>query len=518
MRLLPGGWAMVRRKVVRRIPVAALALALMANAVAFSNVFPYAPALVRHLGMSNDSRELGFYAGYFMSVNQFGQMLSSYHLGKLADTRGGKFVLSLALCSFITFQLPFGLSRSFGQAIAMRFLMGLPNALEVAAKAMAPDLVPPHEQGLVMSINAAMWGCGNIFGPALGGLLSETACQHNVSDGTLLCDETFLGRFPYLLPNLVSTAFSLLALLAVRSGLPDTAAGSAEPQSSEHWPEAETSRSNVEMTPSSDDHTARVVAVASPVAAAPGGLQKPAGQVQWRVGMLRMLPSLPQRAVPPLLTYIMLAFTSIMFDEILPLWCTAPRASGGLDLQTSAIGGVLTFSGFALLSFNLCVLPCLFTRISHTSLLKISCIVCAVLYFTFPAIASMPEGDASMAALLVAITLNRFGTASGFTSVFILINNSVRRDERARAHGLGMAGAAAVRSVGPLLGASTFAWSLTNTWQVPLLDVRMVFWLCSLGSLATGLLVHRHCPPSYNDEATAAAPATRADSTTDVSR
>ena len=45
----------------------ALALALTANALSVTNVFPYAPFQVKFFGLTEDDRELGFYAGFFMT-------------------------------------------------------------------------------------------------------------------------------------------------------------------------------------------------------------------------------------------------------------------------------------------------------------------------------------------------------------------------------------------------------------------------------------------------------------------
>ena len=79
------------------MPLWALCLALFANAVTVANVFPYAPAMVKHLGLTDDERELGFYAGFLMTAFQLGQLVSSYPLGTLAD-RCGRMIKRQALC------------------------------------------------------------------------------------------------------------------------------------------------------------------------------------------------------------------------------------------------------------------------------------------------------------------------------------------------------------------------------------------------------------------------------------
>ena len=193
----------------RRRALCALCFGICVNAVSIANIFPYAPFMVRHLGMTEDERELGFYAGFLMSAYQLGNLLTNYHLGAFADSYGRKPVLLLGLLSCTLPQVVFGLSPTYAFALAARFVMALPNAMVAVAKAVAPELVGPEEQGMAMSLISGMWGLGNMLGPAIGGLLSETGPP-----------DSFLGRFPYLLPNLVTAVFAVLATIDLAFHLP----------------------------------------------------------------------------------------------------------------------------------------------------------------------------------------------------------------------------------------------------------------------------------------------------------
>jgi len=68
-----------------QLALAALLLALFANAFAMANPFPYAPFLVISYGLTDDSRAVGFYAGFVLSSFMVGRGLSSFHLGLLSD-------------------------------------------------------------------------------------------------------------------------------------------------------------------------------------------------------------------------------------------------------------------------------------------------------------------------------------------------------------------------------------------------------------------------------------------------
>ena len=200
----------------------ALALGLTANALSFTNVFPYAPFMVKFFGLTDDDRELGFYAGFFMTATQVGALLSSVFWGVMSDRWGKRVVIMIGLGSCTLPQLLFGLATSMPVALALRLLMGLLNGLIGAAKALAPELVAPTEQAAAMSMIAATWGLGNLAGPAIGGLLSQyDACQEGNSDRC--------PPYPFLMPNLLCAALAVLGLIAVRGLLPDDRKPTAAP-------------------------------------------------------------------------------------------------------------------------------------------------------------------------------------------------------------------------------------------------------------------------------------------------
>ena len=60
----------------RRLPIAALCFALFASSISITNVFPYAPFMVKHFGMTEDDADLGYYAGYLSSAYSLGSVLA----------------------------------------------------------------------------------------------------------------------------------------------------------------------------------------------------------------------------------------------------------------------------------------------------------------------------------------------------------------------------------------------------------------------------------------------------------
>ena len=194
-----------------------LALALTANALSVTNVFPYAPFQVKFYDLTDDDRELGFYAGFFMTAYMVGAGLSAIPWGSWSDRHGKKNVIIIGLLANTFPQVVFGLSTTMALALSMRFVMGLLNGLVGAAKALAPELVPPNEQAAAMSMIAATWGVGNLLGPAIGGLLSQTSCLASEE----LPPSARCPVYPFFIPNLVCALLSAAGLVAVKCLMPD---------------------------------------------------------------------------------------------------------------------------------------------------------------------------------------------------------------------------------------------------------------------------------------------------------
>lgn len=64
----------------------------------------------------------GFYAGYLGSAYMLGRFVGGYPLGRVADFFGRKPVVVSGLLSIALFSTTFGLSSTFGAAVASRFV------------------------------------------------------------------------------------------------------------------------------------------------------------------------------------------------------------------------------------------------------------------------------------------------------------------------------------------------------------------------------------------------------------
>ena len=205
----------------------------------------------------------------------------------------------------------------------------------------------------------------------------------------------------------------------------------------------------------------------------------------------------PRRARAPLILYALVAGCSIVFDEVLPLWCVAPVSHGGLGFSTADIGVLLTVAGIALFIFQLYMMPCLLHRNSPTRLFKQTTFSSAVCYMLLPLVARAPSPALRWTMLIVLVVLMRCVQGMAFMNIFVMINNSMLAGERARVQALALNGAAGLRTICPVLGATLFAWSLTNGLSVPGLEAAFIFVLSTLISVAAWVASLIFLSPDY---------------------
>ena len=475
-----------------RFALLALYVALVANSYALANVFSYAGFLVLHLGLTGDERAVGFFAGLIMSSFMGGRMVTSLCCGHISDKFGRKVVILIGLWSCLVFQLVFGFATTFWQAVAARFLMGACNGIIAAAKTMCAELVAPKKQAGAMSAIAGTWGVGMVLGTALGGVLAEPADTFS-----FVSADGLLGRHPYALPNIVGSLIAAMAIVFVSKFLPETVA--VQPW---RWPrpccfgalpsKRRPARRRFELASlrgGGGSTGARYAHVGgSSMASGAAGIP--------RVGAAETLCSGDIFIVIGL--YCVVSLNSMVFGEILPLWCLAPRASGGLALLAGSIGAIGAATGGFLALFQFVVFPPIADRISTVVLFKRSAAVLPLFYLVFPQIAFVPNDSARMTLLVLCSCAMKAVEATMFTTIFTCINNSVDKSRRGRVNGVAMGVASFFKMLGPIGGTALFAWSLTSGTGPPF-DVHFCYILMFVLGVATAAVAHLKLAPGLSE-------------------
>jgi EmrB/QacA subfamily drug resistance transporter len=95
--------------------------------------------------------------------------------GKLSDIYGRRIFFLGGMALFLTGSALSGASQSMEQLIAFRALQGLGGgAIMPIVQAIIGDIFPPAERGKWQGMTIGIWGLATIFGPPLGGWITDT--------------------------------------------------------------------------------------------------------------------------------------------------------------------------------------------------------------------------------------------------------------------------------------------------------------------------------------------------------
>jgi hypothetical protein len=169
--------------------------------------------------------------------------------------------------------------------------------------------------------------------------------------------------------------------------------------------------------------------------------------------------------------YTMLSFVQIVFDELLPVLFSTPIAEGGFGFQSKDIGSMQIVQGISQIVWNLVFFPTVSKKFG-----LLPCFRFAMLMWTpfvlFPAIARLHPWPPLMWAVAgTFLCLKIVITASAFTCIILIINNSTRGSALGAVNGFAQASASFVRCVGPLVGGGLYTTSLIfgsylGTWKL----------------------------------------------------
>jgi hypothetical protein len=177
-----------------------------------------------------------------------------------------------------------------------------------------------------------------------------------------------------------------------------------------------------------------------------------------------------KRVFYPCLAYCIVSLTSIVFDEVLVLYAMSTPDSGGLGFGHLRIGYSTSVTGFPMMVTTFILTP-YFNKLYPPS----TCFLYGQLigaFFSFSAI-FLPiiyhhSKDALIIFFILIATGGKCCAVVAFSSVFLIINDSVGPDERGAVNGLSVTLAGLSKAFGPMLGSILFAWSISNGLSFPL--------------------------------------------------
>lgn len=149
-----------------------VAVSLFLAMAGFGIIIPALPFYTAQL--QGEGPMVGFTVGMLMASYSLVQFICSPVWGHLSDRYGRRPVFLAGLAGFALSFLLMGLAQNLLGLFAGRILGGLLSAALIpTAMAMVSDLTSAEERGKGMGLAGAAMGLGFVFGPAIGGLLSN---------------------------------------------------------------------------------------------------------------------------------------------------------------------------------------------------------------------------------------------------------------------------------------------------------------------------------------------------------
>ncbi|QFZ56035.1 MFS transporter [Oceanihabitans sp. IOP_32] len=163
-----------------------------------------------------DTDLINFHIGLLTSIYPFFQLLFVVVWGKLSDKYGRKPIIICGLIGFVIMQLLTGLATSLTMLYVARIFGGIfTSAVIPVSNAYLSDITSEKRRTKIMAWSGVAISSGVIFGPVIGGLLSQTDLHLQYSFGLL-----HLDRFST--PFLFAALLGLIVLFIVMKWLKNT--------------------------------------------------------------------------------------------------------------------------------------------------------------------------------------------------------------------------------------------------------------------------------------------------------
>ncbi|XP_071704635.1 probable peptide/nitrate transporter At3g43790 [Rutidosis leptorrhynchoides] len=427
-------------------------LVSLCTALPTSSLYPFLYFMIRDFGIASREEDIGYYAGFVGSSFMVGRALTSLFWGVLANRYGRKPIILFGTFSVVIFNTLFGLSSTFWMAITSRFLLGCFNSLLGTIRAYASEVCREEYHGLALSIVSTSRGIGMIIGPAIGGFFAQPAEKYP----QLFSETSLFGRFPYFLPCLIISIYSL-GVFVSSWWLPET---------------LHMHRERVIM----DADPGKVPELEASVALL-GQHEDTNAVKEEKISYFSLLKNWPLMST--IFVYCVFSLQEIAYNEIFSLWAVSDRKFGGLSFSSQDVGIVLAISGFGLLLFQLILYPYVERLLGPLAVTRLSALISIPILSAYPYIA-MLSGLALYLAINCASVLRNLLSVSLVTGIFILMNNAVPQHQRGAANGISMTAMSVSKAIGPAGAGALFSWAQKRQVAAILPGDQLVFFVLNL--------------------------------------
>lgn len=194
-------------------------LSLFVVMLGYGILLPILPYYTERLALEDNLNPdlINFHIGMLTSIYPLFQLIFVIVWGRLSDKYGRKPIILVGLIGFIVMNLLTGLATSLTMLYVARILGGVfTSSVIPVSNAYLSDITSEKRRTKIMAWSGVAISSGLIFGPVLGGLLSQTNVHLKYSFGIF-----HLDRFS--VPFLFAAVLGLIVLFVIIKWLKNTA-------------------------------------------------------------------------------------------------------------------------------------------------------------------------------------------------------------------------------------------------------------------------------------------------------
>ena len=191
-------------------------LSLFVVMLGYGILLPTLPYYTERLALKDnlDPDFINFHIGLLTSIYPFFQLLFVVVWGRLSDKYGRKPIIIYGLIGFVIMQLLTGLATSLTMLYIARIFGGIfTSSVIPVSNAYLSDITSEKQRTKIMAWSGVAISSGLIFGPVIGGLLSQTNLHFKYSFGIFHSNSQspyfFYSFFSFYIPFLYNNYHSV---------------------------------------------------------------------------------------------------------------------------------------------------------------------------------------------------------------------------------------------------------------------------------------------------------------------
>jgi hypothetical protein len=168
--------------------------------------------------------------------------------------------------------------------------------------------------------------------------------------------------------------------------------------------------------------------------------------------------------------YSLIGMQQIVFDEVLPIWIWTPTIHHGLGFEPYKIGIMQGTVGFFLIFFQLFLIPLIIDKLSIRRTFQLSVIMTIPSCFGVIELNRLSGLDLEWliwVILIIQIIWRQVWLSMIFTTVNLMIGDSVPKEHLGSLNGVAQSMVALARTIGPSIAAPLFAMSISGNQPFP---------------------------------------------------